>query len=136
VTIAELAVLATAIGAIAFTMRAGTGALIGLLAAGQLLGHLLLEVAGHSHSSAGPPAAAMWAAHVAAVLVGALLIAAGEHLCAAVSRAVRAAEWISGQLPSAARAVVKHVADHPMRSTLLLAASMSYRGPPVSPARL
>jgi hypothetical protein len=133
--IAELVVLSAAIGAIAFTVRAGTGALLALLASGQLVGHLLLGVADHSHSAHGaPPAAAMWIAHVSAVVIGALLIALGEHLCAAVSRVVRATDLMAGQLPSPARAVVKHVADQPMRSALLLAASVSRRGPPVSPA--
>lgn len=133
--VAELVLLAAAIGAIAVTVRAGTGALLALLAAGQLLGHLLLGVVSHSHSvQVEPPAVAMFLAHLAAVVVGVLLIAVGEHLCAAVSRAVRAAASTPGQLPSLATAVVKPGADQPLRSALLLAASMSYRGPPVSPA--
>jgi hypothetical protein len=131
--VAELVVLATVIGAVAYTVRAGTGALLALLATGQLLGHLLLGVVGHSHSAhVGPPAAAMLAAHVAAVGLGALLISAGERLCAAVSRTVRAAQLVPAELPSAAMAVVRRFADQPMRSSLLLAASMSHRGPPVS----
>jgi hypothetical protein len=131
--VAELVVLAAALGAIAFTVRAGTGALLALLAAGQLLGHLLLGVGGHDHSAhAGPPAIAMLTAHLAAVIIGAFLIAAGEHLCAAVSRAVRTAETGPAQLPCAATAIVRRGADQPMRSSLLLAASMSHRGPPVS----
>jgi hypothetical protein len=133
--VAELVVLAAAIGAIAFTVRAGTVALLALLAAGQLVGHLLLGVAGHPHSlHVSPPAAAMWIAHGCAVVVGALLIALCEHLCAAVSRVVRATESVPIQLPCPTMAVVRRSADQPMRSTLLLAASMSYRGPPVSPA--
>jgi hypothetical protein len=131
--IAELVVLASALGAIAFTVRAGAGTVLALLSAGQLLGHLLVGVAGHSHSAQiGPPGAAMLVAHAVAVAIGALLIVVGEHLCAAISRAVRSAKRIAGPLPAAATAVVRRFADQPMRSSLLLAASMSHRGPPVS----
>lgn len=133
--VAEIVVLAAALGAVAFTAPAGRVALLALLAAGQLLGHLLLDAADHSHSMAmGTPATAMLAAHVAAVAIGALLITVGERLCAAVSRVVRRAVSMPRQLPTAATAQVAHVADQPMRSALLLAASMSHRGPPVSPA--
>jgi hypothetical protein len=75
---------------------------------------------------------AMWTAHLAAVVIGALLIAAGEHLCAAVSRAVRVAKPLPVQLIGAPIDFVRNSADQPMRSSLLLAASMSHRGPPVS----
>lgn len=132
--VAELVVLATVIGAVAFTMRANTGALLGLLAAGQLLGHLLLGAVGHSHSQGGAPTSAMLAAHAAAVLIGALLIAVGEHLCAAVSRAVRVAASIPRELPCVLTTVTAGTADQPLFSELVLAASMSHRGPPVSPA--
>jgi hypothetical protein len=136
--VAELIVLATAIGAVAFTTPARKSALLALLSTGQLLGHLLLDAAGHSHSMAmapmGTPTTAMLAAHVTAVAIGALLITVGEHLCAAVSTVVRRAVSMPRQLPTVATALVEHVADQPMRSALLLAASMSHRGPPVSPA--
>ena len=133
--VAELLVLAAAIGAIAFTVRAGTGPLLALLATGQLLGHLLLAVGGHDHSPhVGPPAMVMWTAHLAAVVIGALLIAAGEHLCAAVSRAVRVTQPVPAQFPCTATVVVRRSADQPMRSSLLLTASMSHRGPPVRSA--
>ncbi|MGX9789034.1 hypothetical protein [Mycobacterium sp. MMS18-G62] len=135
---AQLAVLAVAIGALAATITRGADArvLLGLLAAGQLLGHVMLETAGHAHTSVGaPPAAAMLAAHLTAIAVGALLIAAGDRLCRAVSRAVRAAVR-SVYLPSSGPTVVAlGGADQPLRSALLLAASVSHRGPPVSLAR-
>lgn len=132
--VAELVVLAIAIGAVAFTMRANNCTLLGLLAAGQLLGHLLLGAVGHSHSQAGAPASAMLAAHAAAVAVGALLITVGEHLCAAVSRAIRVTAAKASELPSVATTVAKRTADQPLFSELVLAASMSHRGPPVRPA--
>ena len=71
--------------------RASPRRLLALLAVGQLLGHLLLSAAGHDHAgSTAPPAAAMLAAHLLAIVVGATLIAAGERLWRALSRAVRA----------------------------------------------
>lgn len=136
--IAQLAVLAATVGALATTIvrAADARVLLALLAAGQLLGHVMLDGTGHAHaSSAAPPAAAMLVAHLAAIAAGAVLIAAGDRLCRAVSRAVRAAVR-SICLPPAARPVVAMgSADQPLRSALLLAASLSHRGPPVSLAR-
>ncbi|WP_234794362.1 hypothetical protein [Mycolicibacterium flavescens] len=135
--VALLAVLAATIGALTTTLpRADAKILVTLLAAGQLAGHVLLGVAGHDHSgAAAPPAAVMLVAHVAAVLAGALLIAAGERLCRAVSRAVRAVvRIVSVPVPTTVRVVVPR-AEQPLRSALLLAASVSHRGPPVGLAR-
>jgi len=110
--------------------------LLGLLAAGQLLGHVMLETVGHTHASfVAPPAGAMLAAHLAAIAVGAVLIAAGDRLCRAVSRAVRAAVRSTCLPPTAPYVVALGSADQPLRSALLLAASVSHRGPPVSSAR-
>jgi hypothetical protein len=134
---AQLAVLAATMGALAGTIRHASDArvLLGLLAAGQLLGHVMLSAVGHSHAPAtAPPGPAMLAAHLVAIAAGALLIAAGDRLCRAVSRAVRAAVRIVC-LPVVAPPVVATVADQPLRSALLLAASVSHRGPPVSLAR-
>ena len=134
---ALLAVLAATVGALATTApRAGRPpALFGLLAVGQLLGHLMLSAAGHHHAeSSAPPAAAMLAAHLLAIVVGAALITAGDRLWRALSRAVRAAVRVV--CPVAARPVpAARRADQPLRSALLLAASVSHRGPPVSLAR-
>jgi hypothetical protein len=135
---AQLAVLAAAIGALAATIARAADArmLLGLLAAGQLLGHVMLEAAGHAHtSSTAPPAAVMLAAHLTAIAAGAVLIAAGDRLCRAVSRAVRAAVRSICMPPAAPAVVATRGADQPLRSALLLAASVSHRGPPVSPAR-
>ena len=135
--IAQLAVLAATVGALAATMirAADARALLGLLAAGQLFGHTLLSAAGHDHmSSTAPPAAAMLAAHLLAIAAGALLIAAGDRLSRAVSRAVRAV--VRRVCPVFATPVVAaRRVDQPLRSVLQLAASVSHRGPPVSLAR-
>ena len=92
-TTALLAVLAATVGASATTApRAGRpSALFGLLAGGQLLGHLVLSAAGHHHAeSSAPPAAAMLAAHLLAIVVGAALITTGDTAVAcAVSCSAR-----------------------------------------------
>jgi hypothetical protein len=132
---AQLAVLAATVGALAGTIRHATDArvLLGLLATGQLLGHLLLGAIGHSHApNTAPPAAVMLGAHVVAIAAGAVLIAAVDRLCRAVSRAVQAAVRIVCAPVSPAPVVATHAADQPLRSALLLAASVSHRGPPVS----
>ena len=80
----------------------------------------------------GPPAMAMLAAHTAAVVVGAVLIATGGRLCQAATSALRAfAIELPAILATAAAAAVC-AGDQPLRSTLLLDASVSRRGPPVS----
>jgi hypothetical protein len=131
-----LAVLAATIGGLATSISraADVRALLGLLATGQLVGHLMLSAAGHSHGEPVSPAPAMLAAHALAVVAGALLIAAGDRLCRAVSRVVTVAtRAVVTPIPS--RPVAVTGADQPLRSALLLAASVSHRGPPVSHAR-
>ncbi len=131
-----LAVLAATIGGLATTISrtADVRVLLGLLAAGQLVGHLMLSAAGHSHGGATSPAPAMLAAHALAVVVGAILIAAGDRLCRAVSRVLKVAtRAVVAPIPSTPAVVTG--ADQPLRSALLLAASVSHRGPPVSRAR-
>ena len=133
--VAQLAVLAATVGALAATIARAADArvLLGLLAAGQLCGHVILSAVGHSHAAAtAPPAAAMLVAHVVAVGAGALLIAASDRLCRAVSRAVRVAVRIVATPVAVAPVVVIGDADQPLRSALQLAASVSPRGPPVS----
>jgi hypothetical protein len=135
---AQLAVLAATVGALAATIAraAQTRGLLVLLTTGQLLGHVLISAAGHHHEPSGsPPAAAMLAAHLAAIAIGAVLIAAGDRLCRSVSRAVRAA--VRAVVPPVFTAPVLAAdgADQPLRSALLLSASVSLRGPPVGPAR-
>jgi hypothetical protein len=132
--VAQLAVLAATIGALAASISRAADArvLLGLLAVGQLCGHLMLSAVGHHHAVAGPPAAVMLAAHAVAIGTGALLIAASDRLCRAISRAVRAAVRTVAAPVTGPNVVVVGQADQPLRSTLLLAASMSHRGPPVS----
>jgi hypothetical protein len=130
----QLAVLAATVGALAAALNRATEArvLAGLLAAGQLLGHLMLGAIGHHHTvSAAPPAAAMLAAHLTAIAVAAGLIAAGDRLWRAVSRSVRAVVRIVCPPVAAVVVVAARRADQPLRSALLLAASVSHRGPPV-----
>jgi hypothetical protein len=137
-TTAQLAVVAATVGALAATIAraADTRILVGLLGAGQLLAHIMLSTAGHHQTVVkAPPAAAMLAAHLAAIAVGAALIAAGDRLCRAVSRSVRAVIRTIRPLVVTAPVVSVGHADQPLRSSLLLAASVSHRGPPVSHAR-
>jgi hypothetical protein len=132
--VAQLAVVAATVGALAATIAraADTRVLLGLLATGQLCGHVILSTVGHSHTATAPPAAAMLAAHVVAIGAGALLIAACDRLCRAMSRAVQAAVRIVARPVSLVPALPIDEADQPLRSALLLAASMSHRGPPVN----
>jgi hypothetical protein len=133
--VAQLAVLAATVGTLAATIAraADTRVLLGLLASGQLAGHLILSAVGHAHAATtAPPAAAMLAVHVIAIGAGALLIAASDRLCRAVSGAVRAAVRVVAAPVAVAPVVVIGEADQPLRSALLLAASVSHRGPPVS----
>ena len=80
----------------------------------------MLSVAGHSHGAAASPAPAMLVAHAVAVGAGAMLIAAGDRLCCAVSRAVEVAvRAVVAPIPG--RPVVATAgADQPLRSALLL----------------
>lgn len=131
-----LAVLAATVGALATTIRrsADVRVLFGLLASGQFVGHLMLAAAGHSHGESTSPGAAMVVAHAMAVVLGAILITKGDRLCAAVSRVVGVASRVV-VAPIPCRPVVVAAADQPLRSALLIAASVSHRGPPVSRAR-
>jgi hypothetical protein len=136
--VGQLVVLAATVGALAATLTRAADArvLLGLLTAGQICGHVLLSAVGHSHAAAtAPPAAVMLAAHAIAIGAGAVLIATSDRLCRAVSRAVRAAARIVAPPIAVAPVVVVGNADQPLRSALLLAASVSHRGPPVSPHR-
>lgn len=132
-----LAVLALTAGALATAIpHAGSPrCLLSLLAGTQLLGHLLLSAASPHHAgSSAPPAAAMLAAHLLAIVAGATLIGAGERLWRRLSRVVRAVVRFGYAVAARLMAVARR-ADQPLRSALLLAASVSLRGPPVSLAR-
>lgn len=125
-----LAVLAASLGAIAAVMPGAARATVlwTLLGSGQLLAHVLLTGAGHWH---GPrPGLAMLGAHLVAVTAGASLIACGGRLWSALSRVVRALSGSARIVPEPARYLSAHEADQPLHSALLLAASVSHRGPP------
>src|SRR5271166_1037238 len=149
--VALLAVLAVTIGAVAATggrSAAATGGttvaaksgrapgrtiLLAILASGQIIGHLVLAAAGHHHGAAwGAPAAPMIAAHAVAVVAGALLIAGADRLFRALSTAVRGVAGLHHPLAAAATSPVV-AGDQPHQAMLLLAASVSHRGPPASP---
>ncbi|RDH77555.1 hypothetical protein DVS77_15810 [Mycolicibacterium moriokaense] len=135
-TLVLLAVLGATVGGLAATISRAADArvLLLLLATGQVVGHLMLSATGHHHDGPTSPAHAMLLAHAAAVVVGALLIAAGDRLCRVISRvALASAPTPVAPIPSSP--VVAADADQPLRSALLLAASMSHRGPPVCHAR-
>ena len=128
-----LAVLAATVGGLAATVSrtADARVLAGLLATGQVVGHLMLTVAGHSHGGGATPASAMLVAHACAVIVGSILIAAGDRFGQAVARVIEVAVRAVAP-PVPARPVIVADAVFPLRSALLLAASLSHRGPPVS----
>lgn len=132
-----LAVLAMTVGGLTATIArtADVRILLPLLATGQLVGHVMMSGAGHSHGATTSPVPAMLVAHVLAVAVGGLLIATGDRLCRAVSRVVEVVARVIAPPIWSRPAAVAAGADQPLRSALLLAASMSHRGPPVSHAR-
>src|ERR1700757_3122261 len=129
--VALLTVLAATVGVMAGTSPRGRAGLAAMLTAGQVVGHLVLATGDHVHGSDGLPALAMLCAHAVAVVVGALLLAAADRLCAALSTAVRA---LIGHLPLPVGGAPSSatVSDQPLQSMLLLVASVSHRGPPVS----
>jgi len=126
-----LALLAAGFGALAGALeRAGEPAvLVTLLAAGQAAGHLMLAAAGHSHGPA--PGGAMLTAHLVAVVVGALLIAGAERLCRALSTVLGEPAARRTPLPVVRPTWTPVRPDHPLQSRLLVAVSISHRGPPV-----
>jgi hypothetical protein len=133
--VAVLAVLSATLGMLVATIRdtANVKVLVAVLAVGQLLCHAVLGAAGHSHSSAGAaPLVLMVSGHALAIAIGATLIAMGGHLCAAASRVLRAASARPHQLVTSPSTVLAGSADQPRHSALILAASVSHRGPPVS----
>jgi hypothetical protein len=134
--IALVVVLAGALGAVAASAQRTRGApgLIALLAAGQVLGHLVFAAAGHPHGGAeATPTPLMVGAHAAAVAAGAVLIAAGDRLCRALSTTVRALTAPSSCPPEPV--LIETSSDQPLQSLLLVVASVSHRGPPVGAFR-
>ncbi len=133
----ELLLVAATVGVTAAVLpRAGEVAtMLVLLGAGQLVGHGVLAAAGHLHSAAGAgPARIMAAAHGAAIVVGALLISAGDRLCRTVSRVLR--RTLRPGRPPVLIACVAAAGrtDQPLHVTYPLISSWSYRGPPAGTA--
>lgn len=133
--VVQLALLAVAVGALAATVREADRfiVLVAVMTTGQVFAHALLVATSHHHG--GTSTTVMAAAHGAAVVAVAALVTVGDHLCRAMSRAVRRVTPPLRGPRVAASDVVFRQCDHPLRSTLALASSLSHRGPPVTAAR-
>lgn len=130
----QLVLLAAAVGSFAATVRGADRfvVLVAVMTGGQGLAHVLLSAASHHHD--GTSTTVMLAAHALALVVAAGLITVGEYLCRAVSRVVRSVTPSPREPLVAACSVAFRRCDHPLRSTLALASSLSQRGPPVTAA--
>lgn len=112
-------------------LRTSRFGLFALLIGGQLAGHEVLAVAGHSH---GAPSTAMFGAHAAAVLICGLLIALAERIgprCAAALG--RVLPRLFPSLPAVPLLqVLPQCLDLPTQLAAVLGASVSRRGPPLT----
>jgi hypothetical protein len=130
-----LLVALTVAGAAALLPRTGDVRVVAvvlavLLGAGQLAGHGVLAAGAHVHA-AGAPRPLMVAAHLVAVVLGAVLIGLGDRLCRMLTRVTRRI---------LARLVLPVPAAPPMRlpvadllpDCIRLFSSLSHRGPPVA----
>ena len=77
----------------------------------------------------------MLLAHLVAVALGAILVAACERLYAALSSAIRGYGRTTQPQATVMLAFAARRSDHPQRRELLIAASISHRGPPAGFAR-
>ncbi|MFD4180853.1 hypothetical protein [Rhodococcus sp. NPDC058514] len=88
-----LVLCCAAVGAVTGSLRGGRVALLGALAAGQLVGHLALSTALTAHQPHGPELSprglTMLAAHAAATAVCAALILSAEALYGPITRVLR-----------------------------------------------
>lgn len=127
-----LALLSAVLGAVAGSTErmAEPRMLLSLLAAGQLIGHLTLAAAGHSHTAALRPP--MLLAHLLAVAAGAVLIAGADRLCRALSGTVRGCMRAPVRAPMTVRRTARPRVHQPLQSRLLIAVSISHRGPPAA----
>jgi hypothetical protein len=132
----QLLVLAVTVGVLASVVHraADVRVMVGFLAVGQLVGHLMLAAGGHSHHP-GPAPITVVLAHIVAIGIGAALITAGDRLCQVLSRVLRVSVRRTAQPMAAPVVTVARDADQPLRLRLLLAASVSLRGPPAGFAR-
>jgi hypothetical protein len=127
-----LAVTAAVIGVAALTERASDIRILAtLLACGQVAGHLALATAGHSAGqTSNSSAPLMLLMHLVAVAAGAALVCASERLLCALTRVIRHF-LVTVRAPIEIMPPAPVVRDHqPLQHFLLIAASISHRGPP------
>ena len=128
--LALLLLASAGVGGLAGSVRrAGEPAvLVGVLALGQVLGHVILAAAGHVHG--GSPSGAMLSAHLVAVVAGGLLLAGAERLYRTLSSVLQAPGGRPSCPPMVRQPLAPGRADHPLQSRLIVAVSISHRGPP------
>ncbi len=118
------------IGCLAAHSRTGPVRLMGLLAVGQMSGHIALSAGSHCHT--GLFTAPMLVAHAVAVVVGAILIRGAETtLLRAVSRIRRAVRQLCVVLGFATAPIFVSFAEiFAPRRRLVSASGTGRRGPP------
>ncbi|ELB94746.1 hypothetical protein Rwratislav_02292 [Rhodococcus wratislaviensis IFP 2016] len=126
-----LFVTCSGVGAVTAQLPArvhGPLALVGALGVGQVAGHFALTLTSHVHSVV--PAVPMLAAHAAATVICALLIANAERLYGPLVHVWRVV--LRGEPQPVSAAPTAHVPARPANPVdALLRASISRRGPPV-----
>jgi hypothetical protein len=133
--IALLAVVSAAFGAgVARWARSSqVCVLIGVLAVGQLIGHLTLSAGGAMPGAHTSPL--MLIAHLSAVVVGAVLVTSCERFYTALSSVIRRYRTAIAPLASVGAQRVWVQVDPSVQRIRLLAALISHRGPPVGAVR-
>jgi hypothetical protein len=124
------------VGAVSAATNSATGwarnlHLLGFLALGQLLGHVVLSVGG-AHAHAAAPAIPMLAAHILAALLCAVLILLSEHLCRVLGSVLRAAVWPAW--PAVGHGGRRSPAYRFVLTAQVLASGTGNRGPPALPS--
>jgi drug/metabolite transporter (DMT)-like permease len=134
-TVALLCVVAVALGAVVarWNRASQTHVLFGVMSLGQLVGHFTLSACGGMPMAR--PSPLMLTAHVAAIVCGALLVAASERLYTALSSAIRKAKRAATVPVTPRLLLITPLDDPPQQRVRLMAASISHRGPPVGAAR-
>jgi hypothetical protein len=133
--VALLGVVAVALGAVVARWQRAAQArvLVGMLALGQLVGHLALSTGDAMAVADRSPL--MLGAHLTAVLAGGVLVAAAERLYTALSSVIRRCR-AAVRVRAVTGALLTAVRDEPpLQRVRLIAASISHRGPPLGAAR-
>lgn len=134
-SVALLAVLCAGIGAlVSVRNRAGVTTLFAALSVGQLAGHPVLSM-NHHHEADWLPTPVMLAAHLGAVLLGAVLVSACERCHETLSRSIRGGQRVVQRVTLTSTRLCHRTDHHCLQHELLLAASISHRGPPARSAR-